>query len=83
MKQPTPLWQVIAICVTVLMASFAGIINASNKVSTLSNKVENLETQLYGIQIASDKKFDKIDNKIDNIQSDIRQILVNQAAAVK
>ncbi len=79
MKQPTPLWQVISICVTVLIASFAGIINASNKISALQTEVENVKIQQYNLQLNSDKKFDRIDAKIDGIQADTRQILINLA----
>lgn len=79
MKQPTTLLQVIAICVTVLLASGAGIINASNRISSLNSEVENLKIQIYNVQLAADKKFDKIDSKIDAIQADTRQILINLA----
>lgn len=79
MKQPTPLWQVISICVVVLMASFTGILNASNHISKLQEQIDNLKAQQYNMQIESDKKFDKIDTKIDLIQIDTRQILINLA----
>lgn len=76
MKQPTPLWQVISICVTVLIASFTGIIAQSNKIAALQKDIENIKTQQYNMQLNTDKKFDKIDAKIDAIQNDTRQILV-------
>ena len=77
MKQPTPLWQVISICVVVLIASMTGIVTQSNRVASLQRDLENVKSQLYNTQISADKKFDRIDNKIDLIQNDTRQILVN------
>lgn len=77
MKQPTPLWQVISICVVVLIASFTGILNQSNRIAELKKDVENLKIYQYNLQISTDKKFDKIDSKIDGIQNDTRQILIN------
>lgn len=77
MKQPTQWWQVISICVVVLIASFGGIINESNKVARLEDRVENLKIQQMDIQTSSDKKFDRMDIKIDAIQTDTRQILIN------
>lgn len=77
MKQPTPLWQVISICVVVLIASFTGILNQSNRIAELKKDVENLKIYQYNLQISTDKKFDKIDTKIDGIQNDTRQILIN------
>lgn len=77
MKQPTPLWQVISICITVLIASFTGIISQSNKTAALSKDLENVKIELFNIKMNSDKKFDKMDSKIDLIQNDTRQILIN------
>lgn len=77
MKQPTPLWQVISICITVLIASFTGIISQSNKTAGLAKDMENLKIEMFNIKMNSDKKFDKMDNKIDLIQNDTRQILIN------
>jgi hypothetical protein len=77
MKQPTPLWQVISICITVLIASFTGILTQSNKIAELSRDVENMKLEQYNMQLSSDKKFDRIDAKIDLIQSDTRLILIN------
>lgn len=79
MKQPTPLWQVISICITVLIASFTGILTQSNKVAALTRDLENMKLEQYNDKLSSDKKFDRIDGKIDLIQSDTRQILINLA----
>lgn len=77
MRQPTPLWQVISICVTVIIACFTGIISLSNKISKIEEEVRMLKNDQYNQQLASDKKFDKIEAKIDFIQNDTRQILIN------
>ncbi len=79
MKQPTQWWQVISICVVVLIASFGGIINESNKIARLEDSVEMLKIKQLEIQTDAYKKFDRLDNKIDAIQNDTRQILVNLA----
>lgn len=77
MKRPAVIWQVIAICVAILSPIVAGLISQSNTVSELRTKVTNLELKIYDQQINSDKKFEKIDSKIDLIQNDTRQILIN------
>lgn len=79
MKQPTPLWQVISICAIVLIAAFSGIISESNRVATLQSELDDMKIQQMQIQTNSDKRFDKMDSKIDAIQLDTRQILVNLA----
>jgi hypothetical protein len=66
MKQPTPLWQVISICVTVLLTCGAGILAQSKKIAKLEEKIETTERQ-----------FDRMSDKLDQVQLDIRQILVN------
>lgn len=76
MKQPTPLWQVISICVTVLIASFTGIIAQSNKISKLEERVSFLQNQQISSQQNVERKFDKIDTKVDAIQETISEIRV-------
>lgn len=77
MKQPTPLWQVISICVTIVLAGITGLIVTNNKISRLETEVNNLKNTQYNMQLSTDRKFDKIDSKIDGIQNDTRQILIN------
>jgi len=76
-KQPTPLWQVISICVTIVLAGITGLIVTNNKISRLETEVNNLKNTQYNMQLSTDRKFDKIDSKIDGIQNDTRQILIN------
>jgi hypothetical protein len=82
MKQPTPLWQVVSMFITVSIFAITGIISQSNKTSKLEEKVNFIQQQQQEIQSNADKKFDKIDTKIDLIQSDTRQILINLAGKV-
>lgn len=77
MKQPTQMWQLIISVAAVLLSCFAGIINQSNKIASLRTDLENVKIQQFNQQMASDKKFDKMDLKIDLIQADTRQILIN------
>jgi hypothetical protein len=77
MKQPTQLWQLV-ISIIVMVAGFmTGIINQSNQIAKLTADLENVKIEQYSAQIASDKKFDKMELKIDAIQADTRQILIN------
>lgn len=80
MKQQAQIWQLIVSVVVVVLSCFAGIISASNKIETLRADLENVKTQQFNMQTAADKKFDKIDAKIDLIQNDTRQILINLAS---
>lgn len=79
MKQPTQMWQLIISIFVVLLSCGAGIINQSNKIAKLEEKIQNESIDRFNAQIAADKKFDKIDIKIDGIQADTRQILINLA----
>lgn len=79
MKQPSALWQVLAMFITVGLFALGGMITASNKISKLEQKITDIQGQLEMTQLNTDKKFDKIDAKIDLIQNDTRQILVNLA----
>jgi hypothetical protein len=76
-KQPTPLWQVISICVTIILAGIAGLVSTNTKISRLETEINNLKDNQFNMQLSTDRKFDKIDSKIDGIQSDTRQILIN------
>lgn len=76
MRQPTQIWQLIISVAAVMLSCFAGIINQSNKITKLETKVETLKTEQYNMQIMSDKKFDRMEIKMDAIQADTRQILI-------
>ena len=77
MRQPTPIWSIIAICVTLILAGVAGLVTTNNKITRLEEEFQNLKDQQFQIQLNADKKFEKIDLKIDGIQADTRQILIN------
>jgi len=82
MKQPTQIWQTVISIFVVLLSCGAGILNQSNKIAKLEEKLSNESIERFNAQLVSDKKFDKIDNKIDAIQADTRQILINLANKV-
>jgi|GEM_PF-2358212 len=82
MKQPTQMWQLVISVFVVLLSCGAGILNQSNKIAKLEEKLSNESVERFNAQLISDKKFDKIDNKIDAIQADTRQILINLANKV-
>lgn len=66
MKQNTNWGQIIAICVTIAIAGIGGF-------NALAGRVSKVEER----QKALDDKYDRIAGKIDEMQLDIRQILVN------
>lgn len=77
MQQPTPLWQVISICVMIILTCGAGIIAQNNKISKLEETVINIKSSQFNQEMETAKKFDKLEAKIDFIQTDTRQILIN------
>lgn len=77
MKQPTPLWQVVSMFITVALFALGGIVSMNNKVSKLEEAIINIQMKQTAVDAANDKKFDKLDQKIDLIQIDTRQILIN------
>lgn len=77
MKQPTQMWQLIISIVVMAGGFITGIISQSNQIAKLTTDLENVKIQQFNMQLTSDKKFDKMELKIDAIQADTRQILIN------
>ncbi len=77
MKQPTQLWQLVISIIVMVGGFLTGIINQSNQIATLTKDLENVKLQQYSDKLDSDKKFDRVEAKIDFIQNDTRQILIN------
>jgi len=77
MKKEITVGQVVGVAATLLIAIMSAWITLNNKVTRLETKQEQDRVEQYNLQIANDKKFDKMDNKIDGIQNDTRQILIN------
>lgn len=67
MKREITLGQLISVGVTILSCLLAAYIALTNQVARLEEKDRAMENQIYNIQLNADKKFDKIDNKLDNI----------------
>lgn len=67
MKKEITVGQLVSAAVTVLIAMFAGWMSINNKVATLEEKNRTFEHQLYNLQLSMDKKYDRIDDKLDNI----------------
>jgi uncharacterized membrane protein (DUF106 family) len=76
MKREITFGQLISVAVTVILALATGWITQNNKVSTLQEQVRQLQNDQYNMQISTDKKFDKIDNKLDDNSSTLSDIKV-------
>lgn len=76
MKQQTNFWQVIAVCLTVCIPISIGLIRQGQEVTRLRTDVTNIQIDRMNDKMQSDKKFDKMDAKMDLIQNDTRQILI-------
>lgn len=77
MKKEITLGQLVSVAVTVIIALATGWITQNSKVSKLEEKVLILQAQQAEQSQANEKKFDKIDKVLGDIQADTRQILVN------
>lgn len=77
MKKEITLGQLVSVAVTVIIALATGWITQNSKVSKLEEKVLILQAQQAEQSHANEKKFDKIDKVLGDIQADTRQILVN------
>jgi len=78
MKRPTELWQFVCGLLAMGLAVGAVIANHNRGMGQLEEKVRALEVNQFNIQMNSDKKFDKIEVKMDAMSNDIRQVLINQ-----
>lgn len=76
MKQQTNFWQVIAVCLTICVPISIGLIKQGKEVAALRTDVTNIQLERFNDKMQADKKFDKMDAKMDLIQNDTRQILI-------
>lgn len=82
MKNEFTLGQLLAVGVTIILAIVTGWITMSNKVATVEAENRELRNNLYSLQISVDKKFEKIDSKLDDNNStlfDIKVLLERKA----
>lgn len=77
MKREITLGQLLSVAVSVVIALATGWITQNNKVSKLEEKVMILQQQQTQQADANEKKFDKIDKTLSDIQNDTRLILIN------
>jgi len=77
MKREITLGQLLSVAVSVVIALATGWITQNNKVSKLEEKVMILQQQQAQQAEANEKKFDKIDKTLSDIQNDTRLILIN------
>ena len=76
MKQPVNWWQIIAIIVPVMTTVIASWITHSNKLSAQEIRIQRLEADSYNYQLKIEKSLDKLEAKIDNLNSHYTKILV-------
>lgn len=76
MKKEITLGQLLAVAITLLISIVSAWVTINNKVTRLESQQQEYRDQQYTLQVANDKKFDKIDQKMDAISSDTRQILI-------
>lgn len=77
MKREITVGQLLSVAVSVVIALATGWITQNNKVSKLEEKVMILQQQQAQQAEANEKKFDKIDKTLSDIQNDTRLILIN------
>lgn len=77
MKKEITEGHLIGSATTLLIAIVAACITISNKVARIEAQRELDRVEQYNIQLSNDKKFDKIDAKMDAISNDTRLILIN------
>lgn len=78
MKQPVNWYQLLATAVVIIMACFAGVISSNRETAELKTEVVNLKADIVDIKIDSRQSIGELKGKIDEMQRDITQILINQ-----
>lgn len=76
MKREITLGQLIGTAVTILLTLAAGWISLNNKVVTTENELKNLEIRFVDMQIANDKKIDRLEQKIDALSGTLYDVKV-------
>lgn len=76
MKREITLGQLLGVAVTVIMAIAGGWISLSNKVATNESELKNLEIRFMDMQIETNKKYDKLDQKVDEMTGTLNDIKV-------
>lgn len=76
MKREITLGQLIGTAVTILLTLAAGWISLNNKVITTENEMKNLEIRFVDMQIANDKKIDRLEGKIDQLNGTLNDVKI-------
>lgn len=76
MKQPVNWWQILGILIPVLSTIIASWITLSNKQSAHDIRIQRLENDQYNNQLKIERSFEKIENKIDNLNANYTKLLV-------
>lgn len=79
MKKEITLGQLLSVAVTILIAIATGWITLNNKVAKSEERDRNLEIKQTELEIRNERKFDRIDNKLDAIQTGISDIKEKKA----
>lgn len=76
MKKEITLGQAITLCVTILITCITGWITMNNKMSRLEAKDLQHDATEFEMKLNVEKKFNKIDDKTDEIQTTLTDIKV-------
>lgn len=79
MKKEITLGQLLAVGVTILIAIFTGWITLNRSDARNDERARNLELQQTSHEIRAERKFDKLDEKLDNIQNGISDLKEKKA----
>lgn len=81
MKRPTVMWQLIVSVLSVLLTIGVGWVSLTNQVKETATKqrieTDAMKEQIQEIKTSGDKKFDKIDGKMDDILEKINDLRVD------
>lgn len=76
MKKEITLGQLLSVSVTIVIALITGWITLSNKVATQERDLKNLEIRFVDMQISIERKFDRLENKIDHTNGILNEVKV-------
>lgn len=77
MKKEITYGQALGIAVTIIIAVFGGWLTLTKSQSADHIRIEKLELKLQEMQLNNEARYNKIEDKIDNVQNDITKILIN------
>lgn len=75
MKKEITVGQALTIAVSILVTVISAWVTLTNKVTRIEERNVIQDSEIYSLRLSNDKKFDKIDTKMDAMQEDIKNIL--------